>query len=92
LKKAFDFQFPDAWQEIDGQTALIAAPCRALMDLVCMRKTIWQGIGWLTEGLRIEPDLLNSISREDITTLQHVYKHQRVKSFLSSFADEVTSQ
>lgn len=75
--------------EIGGQAVLIAAPCRALLDLVCLRKTIWQGIGWLTEGLRIDPGLLNSISREDITTLQHVYKHQRVQLFLSSFAKEL---
>lgn len=74
---------------IDGQTVLIAAPCRAMMDLVCLRKIVWQEIGWLTKGLRIDPDLLHSMSREDITTLQHVYKHQRVQSFLTSLDEEV---
>lgn len=74
---------------LDGQTVLVAAPCRALMDLICLRKVIWQGMGWISEGLRIDPDLLNSISRNDLTTLQQVYKHQRVQSFLSLLNEEL---
>ena len=75
--------------QIDGQTVLIAAPCRALMDLVCLRKVVWQGMRWISEGLRIDLDLLNDISRNELKTLQHIYKHQRVKSFLSLLSEEL---
>jgi predicted transcriptional regulator of viral defense system len=75
--------------QIDGQTMLVAKPCRALMDLVCLRKIAWEAPGWLSEGLRIDPDLLRSISRRDVNTLKQVYKHKRVKSFLSSLWREL---
>jgi hypothetical protein len=75
--------------QIDGQTMLVAKPCRALMDLVCLRKIAWEGPGWLSEGLRIDPDLLRSITRQDVNTLKQVYKHKRLKSFLSSLCREL---
>lgn len=78
-----------ARHHMDGQTMLVAQPCRALMDLVCLRKITWENIGWLTEGLRIDFDLLLSISKKDIKTLQGVYKHKQVKAFLSSFSREL---
>jgi predicted transcriptional regulator of viral defense system len=74
---------------IDGQTMLVAKPCRALMDLVCLRKIAWEGPGWLSEGLRIDPDLLRGITRQDVNTLKQVYKHKRLKSFLSSLCREL---
>ena len=77
--------------QIDGQTMLVAQPCRALMDLVCLRKIAWEGPGWLSEGLRIDPDLLRSITRQDVNTLKQVYKHKRLKSFLSSLWRELRS-
>lgn len=78
-----------ARHQIDGQTVLIAAPCRALMDLVCLRKVEWEGMGWILEGLRIDPELLGSISINDLETLKLVYKNQRVKSFLSLLCEEL---
>jgi len=78
-----------ARHQIDGQTVLIAEPCRGLMDLVCLRKATWQGMGWIVKGLRIDPDLLNSISKNDIKTLQHIYKHQRIQLFLSLLSKEL---
>lgn len=74
---------------VNGQIALVAKPCRALMDLVCFRKVIWQGMGWLEKGLRIDSRLLRSITSEDITILKQVYKHKRVQSFLYSLALEL---
>ncbi len=68
------------------QTMLVAEPFRALMDLVCLRKIEWQGMGWLLEGLRIDEEFLNSITRGDIDTLMLVYKQKRVKLFLESLA------
>lgn len=75
--------------QIDTQIMLVAKPCRALMDLICLRKMDWQGMGWLSKGLRIAPKHLKSISQGDIKMLQHVYKHKRVKSFLSSLSLEL---
>ena len=75
--------------QVDGQTALVAKPCRALMDLVCFRKVIWQGMGWFEKGLRIDIKSLKSITREDIIILKKLYKHKRVQSFLSSLALEL---
>ncbi len=74
---------------VDGQTMLIAKPCRALMDLICLRKIDWQGMGWQSEGLRIDSDLLRSITKKDLKILMHVYKHQRIKSFIRSMIEEI---
>ncbi len=75
--------------QIDGQTMLVAKPCRALTDLICQQKQKWQGMGWLTESLRIDLEFLRTITATDIQTLKLVYKHKRVKSFLSSLALEL---
>ena len=75
--------------KVDGQMVLVADPCRALMDLVCLRKMGWKGMDWLLEGFRIDSDLLSHITRADINTLERVYKHKRMKSFLSSFRREL---
>ena len=72
--------------QITQQTMLVAEPVRALMDLVCLRKTQWQGLAWLIEGLRIDEEHLKSIVQSDIDTLMLVYKQKRVKLFLSSLA------
>jgi hypothetical protein len=70
----------------ESQHMLVAKPVRALMDLACLRKWEWQGLAWLTEGLRIESDLLRAITGADIGTLEEVYKHRRMKSFLRELA------
>ena len=72
--------------QITQQTMLVAEPLRALMDLVCLRKAQWQGLGWLNKGLRIDEEYLKSIKRGDMDTLMLVYKQKRVKSFLNSLA------
>jgi len=73
-------------EQIIQQTMLVAKPFRALMDLVCLRKIEWQGMAWLTEGLRIDEEYLYSITHDDIDTLILVYKQKRVKLFLESLA------
>ncbi len=72
--------------QISQQTMWIAEPLRALIDLVCLRKTPWKGLDWLTQGLRIDEDNLRSIKQNDMEILMLVYKQQRVKSFLNSMA------
>ncbi|MEO5558099.1 MAG: hypothetical protein ABIO49_00315 [Dokdonella sp.] len=75
--------------KLDGQTALMAHPARALMDLVCLRKQMWQGLAWLVDSLRIDEEQLRGITGADIRTLRLVYRHQRVQSFLSGLAREL---
>jgi hypothetical protein len=75
--------------QMGGQLALIARPCRALMDLVCLRKVSWNGMDWLTEGLRIDLDFLSGIAEGEIQTLNRVYKHKRVRAFLTAFRSEL---
>jgi hypothetical protein len=65
---------------------LIAKPSRALMDLVCLRKTQWQGLEWLTEGMRIEEEDLETVTEEDIEILKLIYKQKRVQVFVKSLA------
>ena len=75
--------------QVTQQSMLVAEPFRALMDLVCLRKIEWQGLGWLTQGMRIDAEYLNSIIQSDIDTLLLVYKQKRVNSFLKSLAREL---
>jgi len=75
--------------QINGQTMLVAKPCRALMDLVCLRKLSWEGMEWLLEGLRIEKESLAAITNNDIKILELVYKQKRVKSYISSLSREL---
>ena len=75
--------------QIDASIVLVAQPCRALVDLICLRKLSWKGITWLSEGLRISPEFLLSITEDEITTLKQVYKYKRVHLFLSALSREL---
>ena len=77
-------------QKLGSQTAFVADPLRALMDLVCLRKSAWQGLAWLIDGMRIEEQSLRSVSRKQILTLGKVYKQKRPIEFLHSLAKELT--
>jgi hypothetical protein len=75
-------------QQHENQTMLVAKPVRALMDLVCLRKKEWQGLDWLTEGLRIDTEYLRTITNADIRILKLVYKHKRTETFLENLSRE----
>lgn len=75
-------------EEADRQAMLVAKPVRALMDLACLRKWEWQGLRWLVESLRIDPETLRTINDADIRTLELVYKQKRVKLFLRGLSRE----
>jgi predicted transcriptional regulator of viral defense system len=75
--------------QVDEQVMLVAQPCRALMDLICLRKINWQGINWFSDGLRIDMDMLRTITQREIHTLELIYKHKQVKSFISSLSLEL---
>jgi hypothetical protein len=65
------------------QTVLVARPVRALLDLVCSKKMKWQGLAWLVQGMRIDEEMLNRVTGAELRTLKYVYKHKRVKDFIS---------
>jgi hypothetical protein len=65
---------------------LLAEPIRALMDLVCLRKTKWQGMNWLLEGLRVDGELLKRTTPQQLRSAT-VYKQERVRLFLLSLRE-----
>ena len=76
--------------QIDAQTMLLAEPIRALLDLICLRKTEWQSASWLVEGLRIDLGVLAEQSRSnELETMQGVYKNRRMQRFISALRQEL---
>jgi len=71
------------------QSMLVASPMRALIDLVSLRKAEWHGMDWLTEGLRIDYEHLQRVTRADIQTLKLIYKQKRVNRFIDLLASEL---
>ena len=76
-------------EQVNQQAMLIAKPVRALMDLVCLRKEAWQGVDWLTDGMRIDYEYLRKINSAEIRILKLVYKQKRLKTFLDELAREL---
>lgn len=68
--------------QVGGQSAFMARPIRALLDLVCLKKLEWQGLDWLLQGMRIEEAMLNQVTGAELRTLKQVYKRRRVKEFI----------
>jgi predicted transcriptional regulator of viral defense system len=64
-------------------TALVAQPLRAILDLVALRKQAWEGLDWLTSGMRIDEAHLFGLKRHDFAALKPVYKHKAVNAFLA---------
>jgi hypothetical protein len=75
--------------EVNGQSFLVAEPLRALMDLVCLRKVDWQGLGWIKQGLRVDADAMTKVTGVDLGALKAVYKHQRVRDFIGELAQSL---
>lgn len=69
--------------EADKQSFLLATPVRAFMDLVCFRKIEWQGMDWIERGMRIDREVWNDVTGEQLRSLKNVYKHQRTQRFLN---------
>jgi len=69
--------------EASGQRFLVAQPLRALLDLVCLKKIEWQGFAWIEQGLRVDVDALKKVTGAELRTLKEVYKHQRMRKFIS---------
>jgi hypothetical protein len=76
-------------RQFGSQVALVAQPLRALLDLITLRKLDWQGLTWLTDGMRIDEQMLRTITRPQIRVLSGVYKQKRPNGFLSALAREL---
>ena len=61
-----------------GQSALVAQPLRALLDIVCLRKLEADSVMALTQSMRIDADLLLQTPVPAWQALQQVYAHQRM--------------
>lgn len=70
--------------QVDKQTMLVAQPVRALMDLICFRKTAWQSMEWIEGNLRIDRSDLATINSDECETLKSVYKNKSVQKFLEN--------
>lgn len=88
IASGYFLEWVDHWR-IAEQSMLVAAPIRALTDLVCLRKVAWQGMGWLLEGLRVDAEKLRAVSGEQLASLRLVYKHKRVREFLQALGSEL---
>ncbi|PCJ26203.1 MAG: hypothetical protein COA96_05520 [SAR86 cluster bacterium] len=66
----------------EHQVMLVASPIRALMDLVCLRKLEWQGLEWFEANMRIEPECLALVTKQQINTLKTVYKQKHMQVYL----------
>ncbi|NJM34506.1 MAG: hypothetical protein HC850_07125 [Rhodomicrobium sp.] len=84
-----DYQFMACVRraELAGQVAFVASPLRAIMDVVAQRKIEWDGLGWLTSGMRIDEEGLLSFVAEDFEALRPVYKHRAARAFLTAMQE-----
>lgn len=74
-------------QRLNDATALIASPLRALMDIVAYRKIKWQGMSWITEGLRVDIEQMSGLDPQTLEQLCYVYKHTAAKEFADRLYD-----
>ncbi|MCF8210293.1 MAG: hypothetical protein K9K38_12985 [Rhodoferax sp.] len=61
-----------------GQSALVAQPLRALLDMICLRKLEADRVLELTQSMRIDADLLLQTPAPVWQALLQVYAHQRM--------------
>jgi hypothetical protein len=72
--------------------AFVASPLRAIADAVYLRKEIaWNrdGLGYLTESLRIEEDDLQSLSFEALDEILDSIRSRRVRAYLEGLKGAV---
>lgn len=73
--------------------AFIASPLRAIADAVYLNKEItWNrnGLGYLTESLRIEEDDLRSLSFEALDEILDSIRSRRVRAYIEGLKGAVT--
>jgi hypothetical protein len=76
-------------EEIEGEPFLLASPLRALADYVYIKKIRWEGVRYLTVGLRIDAEKLNQINSNQFEEVRRVYCSKRVLDFLDNLKKEL---
>lgn len=74
--------------------AFVATPLRAIADLVYLRKEVsWEndGLGFLTDSMRIEDDDLKQISFESFDEIHQSLRNLRAKRYLVGLRKELSS-
>ena len=75
-----------------GGWAYIAGPLRALADVVYLRNEIsWKqnGLSFLTESLRIEPENWTAFSRDSFDEVLDTFRNIRVREYLEGLRKEM---
>lgn len=70
------------YQQSNGLTLFIAAPVKALADIIYARRRTWLSINDLSEDLRIDPESFKSSDKKLLTDLIKNYPSVRVKNTL----------
>ena len=76
---------PDAW-------AFVALPLRAIGDLVYLRRNVtWgrDGLGFLTESLRIEEQDLHELKLDAFREIRHAVRNRRTQDYLDGLRKEL---
>lgn len=76
-------------EDIKGEPFLLASPLRALADLVYVKKFDWEGLGLLTESLRIDVEQLRKIKPDHFLEIRKIYRSTRVLYFLDNLKQEL---
>jgi hypothetical protein len=76
-------------EEIKGKPYLIASPLRALTDYVYIKKIDWQGLDFLTSGMRIDLEHLTKIDTPHFLEIKKVYQSKRVLHFIDRLKQEL---
>jgi predicted transcriptional regulator of viral defense system len=72
-----------------GQTALVAKPLRALLDIVCLRKYNVTDTKTLVASMRIDQDMFDSVDPATWELMRHVYLHKRINESIQALQREV---
>jgi predicted transcriptional regulator of viral defense system len=76
---------------LNGQSALVAQPLRALIDIVCLRKLESESIKALTQSMRIDNELLMQTKAPTWQALQRVYPNKRMAAAIDALQFEQTA-
>ncbi|MFZ2054914.1 MAG: hypothetical protein WAU81_12060 [Candidatus Aminicenantales bacterium] len=82
--------------KVDGQNwAFVATPLRAIADLVYTRKGVtWEkdGLGFLTDSMRIEREDLANVDWEDLNEVCVSLRDHRTRDYLRGLSRELVEQ
>jgi len=75
-------------QTLNEQTALVAEPLRALLDIVCLRKLEPGEMRYLTESMRIDNEEFSSIDPAMWQSAKTAYRHKRMAACIALLQKE----